>query len=300
MVYHITGASGYFAGNFIYHNSAELKTVGCVLYDLKDLPPKLKDFDYCFIKGDINQTLGTNGGFKPGDVLINFASYSHVDYSFLHHNLVYNNNCSIGMTIRDIIKRYPFLYVIHISTDEIYTCSSPYSKSKLQQEKYIKSVKTNRVIILRFNNLYGNTQSYPIIQTQPCLIPNTIKKQSIIKQGNTEINTRNFMFIGDAINYVKKHVERIQASFAKQSDKNMNKVYELYFGRIYTVAQIQYMLEELFKKHNMIYKVLEIPDREINDTSYPTFNVFDESEATFKYHLEETFKFIVNDKSSMP
>lgn len=288
MVYHITGASGYFAGNFIYHNRDFLKTVGCVLYDLKNLPPKLKDFEDSFIKGDINETLESFTCFKPGDILINFASYSHVDYSFMRPALVRLNNCNIGNTIREIAKKNPFLYIIHISTDEIYTCSSPYSESKYEQEKKIRTLKSDRVVIIRFNNLYGNNSDFPIIQKQPCLIPNTIKKRSIIKQGNTETNTRNFMFIGDAVNYVKKHAERIQ------SDRNMYRIYELYYGRVYTVAQIHEMLERLFKKNNVDYNVIEIPDREKNDTEYPSFGVFDESEQTFKYHLEQTFNYILN------
>lgn len=289
MVYHITGASGYFGGNFVYHNKELLKKTGCVLYDLKDLPNELKDFEDVFIKGDINETLRGFTCFKPGDILINFASFSHVDFSFKWSALTYKNNQFIGELIKDISKKYPFLFIVHISTDEVMTRTSPYSDSKYKQELTIRAAAKNsdRVIILRFNNLYGNNEAYPVIQQQPCLIPNTIKRRCIIKQGNTATNTRNFMFIGDAINYVKKYSDKLQ------SERYLSKIYELYYGREYTVSQIHIFLINLFEKHTISYDVKEIPDREVNDTCYPSFGVFDEDEETFKKHLEETFEFII-------
>lgn len=299
---HITGAAGYFAGNFIYHNKEYLTKNGCKLYDIRDLPKQLKDMEKYFVQGDITKTF-SESMFNDGDILINFASNSHVDYSFFRPDLVIKNNQAIGDTILEL-RNKKNIKIIHISTDEITTRSSPYSDSKYYQEQQIKKIKNN-VIILRFNNLYGNNKTYPIIQNQPCIIPNTIRARSIVKQGDTKKNSRNFMFIGNAIDYVWYYLKSF--SFNEENSKNNFSaftiseglkqgvlIFDLYYGRTYKIDQIHKFLIDLFKKYNTEYRIIEIPDRKVNDVSYPSLNMFDEAHGTFLRHLEETFNFIIN------
>lgn len=286
MVYtiHITGASGYIASNFIYKYKNELLKNKIKLYDLVELPEEIKEFNPNFIKGNISETF-KDQVFNSGDIILNFASYSHVDFSFNNAAQVNAMNCTIGDTIRKYCLKNRYLRLIHISTDEVTTQSSPYSKSKAYQEERVKTLP--RYTIIRLNNVYGNSEAFPIIQNQPCLIPNTIKNKCLFIQGDTKHNSRNFLHIEYVCGKIMDEIKKMVISPIDQQ-----RTINFYAGIPITVGKVQALLKNLFIKYNIKFDVKLIKDRPINDKQYPSDEPI-ENMNDFKYHLEETFKFIL-------
>lgn len=113
--------------------------------------------------------------------VINFAAISFVDYSISHPEETISNNfncCVNGYKLFESIKAKVKKY-IYISTDEVRVkkdvkCLSPYVKSKLMCEEYLKNLKTQSEIkIMRPVNLMGAASALPkkeLLQQNNCIL----------------------------------------------------------------------------------------------------------------------------------
>ena len=110
--------------------------------------------------------------------IINFAAISFVDYSIIHPEETITNNfncCVNGYNFYQNIKANKKIY-IYISTDEVRVKKdvkhlSPYVKSKLMCEDYLKNLNDNNVKIMRPVNLMSMVSSKKeLLQQNNCIL----------------------------------------------------------------------------------------------------------------------------------
>lgn len=212
-----------------------------------------------FIQHDLSESLPK---IENVNLIINFASYSHVDESFKSPMDFLKNNIGIARNLSRV-KQIP---IIHVSTDEVEVKggpTSPYSWSKLAQEEIL--TKNNNVKIIRLNNVYGtvNLTNIELYPTQP-IIWNQLNKlrDGKIKQLDLVSNyseiSRNFLPVVIVCEYLTFYIYNYR-SMAK-----MNKVY---IGRKRTIKKF---IKDYLNKWNVINpKFRLISPREKTDYSYP-------------------------------
>lgn len=151
------------------------------------------------------------------DLVINYASESHVDRSIFDPAHVIQNNFLVVFnlleSIRESRRNIPFF---HVSTDEVYGeitpgtevyewrsplhPSNPYSASKAIQEQMIISYnRTFNVSACIFNatNMIGETQNAE--KFLPKVIQNTVQEQTIFidTDRNGTVGSRKYLYAGD-------------------------------------------------------------------------------------------------------
>ena len=165
-----------------------------------------------------------NNSFVPDDLdlVINFASESHVDRSISDPLAFLNNNHTLMLNILEYIRRLsPSVKLVHISTDEVYgevgreqsnsewemplRPTNPYSASKSAQEElllgYTKTYGLDTVII-NSTNMIGEGQNLEKF------IPQSISK--IFRDQKIEVHTtssgilgsRRYIYVGDVVRAV--------------------------------------------------------------------------------------------------
>ncbi len=160
MKFLIFGGNG-FLGSYLYSFLKKKHTVFRVTRK-KNIGIYLKNFD----KDKINQIIDK---INP-DIIINTIAFTNLDKSEILRKKTYFSNVLTIKTIVDVIKnrlskKKP--YIIHISTDQVYSGKGPhkenktkpinyYSKTKLQSEKFIKEING---CVLRTNFL-GNSNTH--------------------------------------------------------------------------------------------------------------------------------------------
>ena len=150
------------------------------------------------------------------DVVINFASESHVDRSIKNPLIFFGNNIDLMINLLEISRIKKINHFIHISTDEVYGSlpigsinnewqfphrpSNPYSASKSSQESLaISYCKTFNVPITIVNstNLIGEAQN------QEKFLPKTISKMIsgeliyIDTDDASKVGSRKYLYAGD-------------------------------------------------------------------------------------------------------
>jgi len=167
------------------------------------------------------------------DLVINFASESHVDRSILNPIEFSLNNTNLMINLLEFSRRLKNPAFVHISTDEVYGSipfgetnkewerphlpSNPYSASKSAQESmaiaYFKTYKIP-IVIINSTNMIGETQNQE--KFLPKVI-NRIKHNYVINvdtNENGEIGTRKYVHVWDVANGVwiatKKLLEEIK------------------------------------------------------------------------------------------
>ena len=216
----VTGGAGFIGSNFIHYlreNYPDYEIINCdkLIYagNLENLGPIKRSNDYYFIKGDIkNQELleYVVNGYEV-DVIVNFATESHVDRSIKNSNEFVTTNI-LGTQILLDVARNNNLRFIQISTDEVYgslgltgyfteetplSPNSPYSASKASADFIVSSyhetfdLNTN---ITRCSNNYGPFQ-YPE-KLIPLMIINAINGKPLPVYGDGQ-NIRDWLHVKD-------------------------------------------------------------------------------------------------------
>lgn len=219
----VTGGLGFIGSNFILHvlkNYPDLKIVNvdaCLPGSNKRNLSEIKNSNYSFVKGNINNRHIIDKIVSKSDVVINFAAESHVDRSISDPKPFVDSNIIGVYSILEAIRKHK-KKLIQISTDEVfgslkknsadekfpYNPSSPYSASKASAEMLVRSYITTydcNVMITRCTNNYGPRQS------PEKLIPKTIllaKNNQKIPIYGTGKNIRDWLFVLDHCDAILK------------------------------------------------------------------------------------------------
>ena len=219
----VTGGLGFIGSNFIlrmfekYPNSEIINIDACLSGSNKNNLSEIKNRNYTFLKGNINNRHIIDKIISRSDVVINFAAESHVDRSITNPKSFIDSNIIGVYSILEHIRKYR-KKLIQVSTDEVfgslksgsaderfsYNPSSPYSASKASAEMLVRSYITTYdcdAIITRCTNNYGPRQS------PEKLIPKTIflakDDQKIPIYGNGK-NVRDWLFVLDHCDAILK------------------------------------------------------------------------------------------------
>lgn len=165
------------------------------------------------------------------DIVINFASESHVDRSIKSPLLFFHNNIDLMINLLEISRIKRINHFVHVSTDEVYGYlpmgsinnewqfphrpSNPYSASKSSQESIAMSYsKTFNVPITIINstNLIGEAQN------QEKFLPKTISKVLsgeliyIDTDNAGHIGSRKYLYAGDLAKAIHLVINNIDSN----------------------------------------------------------------------------------------
>lgn len=296
----IFGSNSYIARNFCYYvkNLERNDYYYLIGYSLSEnINPYLDEFHQM----DLSKTFIE---IECNNFYVNFASYSHVDYSFQNPMKILKNNIGIAKNIIiEVNKKFNYDFknnFIHISTDEVEVeggPTSPYSWSKLAQEVILH----DKVKIVRLNNVYGKESDYDDLEPKQPIIwhqLNRLRNGEIDKidlvANYTEI-TRNFMPVHEVSKYLFKNAckffndpldfdaqalrrskgDDAQALRRSKNDEVIKSVIKntepdkLYKGYTRTIAKFikDYMKKYNYFNYSLKFKIVE--NRPKTDWSYP-------------------------------
>lgn len=244
MKFIIFGSNSYFARNFCYYLKHIMNDVYLIGVDILDNTNNYIDE---FYQHNLCNYCDKLSMFND-QIIINFASLSHVDESYKEPLKFMKNNTGIAKTL---LKLHPSKG-IHISTDEVINHSNPYSMSKWNQEAILKESKW---IFVRPNNLYSSFNFKPnLMPTQPTLWNNIKKNNELFMVKSATKITRNFLPVQIAC-------ERL-LNIVLYSQYKINEIYEGY------EMNILKFIEEYDKKYNVKHTIKYINDRQITDYNY--------------------------------
>ncbi|MFC2172440.1 dTDP-glucose 4,6-dehydratase [Acidobacteriota bacterium] len=211
----ITGGAGFIGSNFVHY--VQKTHTGCKVTVLDKLtyagnPDNLKDAPgYRFVKGDICDPSIVDEAMDGCDVVINFATETHVDRSILDAGTFIQTDAYGTYILLQAAKRVGVERFIQISTDEVCgSCetgafiendplnpSNPYAASKAGGDRLAFSYWVTHklpVIITRASNNYGPYQ-YPE-KLIPLFTTNAIDDQPLPLYGDG-MNVRDWIFVED-------------------------------------------------------------------------------------------------------
>jgi len=212
----VTGGLGFIGSNFIinllnkyshyevFNLDAEL--TGSNKRNLSNL----KNDNYHYFKGNINNKWIVEKLVKKCNVVFNFAAESHVDRSIDEPKPFFDSNIMGTYTILETIRKFD-KKLIHISTDEVFGSlktssatekhtfnpSSPYAASKASAELLVSSYHITYgidAIITRCTNNYGPRQFPEKLIPKTILLAMNNKKIPIYGTGR---NVRDWIFVVD-------------------------------------------------------------------------------------------------------
>lgn len=273
----LLGSNSYIARNFTFYLRKKFADYCLIGYSKNKISSNFYLDEYHSLDLSILNNWDKIKISKSVKFIINFASISHVDYSFNNVNETLRNNLGIARGLKYLREQYlnKGIKFIHVSTDEIEVKNgptSPYSWSKLAQEKIISS---SDIKIVRLNNIYGVienlTELYP---TQPIIWNNLNKmKRGEIKYLSVVSNygeiTRNFMPI------------IVICKFLSDKLKNPNDLSDLtriYKGYPRTIKQFIKDYMKKYSNYNYIFKIIQ--NRPKTDYNYPVIKSV--SKAVYK------------------
>jgi dTDP-glucose 4,6-dehydratase len=234
MKYLVTGGLGFIGSHFIEHVLSQDSTEQVVNIDKGSYASNEgfhpKDYRYCLIREDIGDVtfLADSLEGEGFDVVVNFASHSHVDNSLKSPLDFLNNNINSFFKFLGLCSEWQLAEKIgkfvHISTDEVHgdlkdgdqrafneesplKPSSPYSSSKASQEMFIHAVRKTydfKANILRLSNNFGPRQHAE--KFLPTVILNSLKNKSIPVYGDGS-QEREWMYVGDSVEYIRQVCE---------------------------------------------------------------------------------------------
>ncbi|KEK24786.1 dTDP-glucose 4,6-dehydratase [Bacillus gaemokensis] len=217
----VTGGAGFIGSNFVHYMLRTHETYRIINYDaltysgnLENLYSVDQDSRYSFIKGDIQNRELVEYVIQQYQVqaIINFAAESHVDRSIENPIPFYNTNVIGTVTLLELVKKYPHIKLVQVSTDEVYGSlgdegkftehtsldpSSPYSSSKASADmialSYYKTYQLP-IIVTRCSNNYGPYQ-YPE-KLIPLMITNALEGKKLPLYGDG-LNIRDWLHVND-------------------------------------------------------------------------------------------------------
>lgn len=244
MKFIIFGSNSYFARNFCYYLKHVMNDVYLIGVDILDNANNYIDE---FYQHNLCNYCDKLSMFND-QIIINFASLSHVDESYKNPFKFMKNNHDIARTL---LKLHPSKGV-HISTDEVIDHSNPYSMSKWNQEGILKD---SNWIFVRPNNLYSAFDfKDDLMPTKPTLWNNVRKNKALNMVKSAHKISRNFLPVQVAC-------ERL-LNITLYSQYKINEIYEGY------EMNILKFIEEYDKKYNMHHMIRYIDDRQWTDYKY--------------------------------
>ncbi|CAM4338001.1 dTDP-glucose 4,6-dehydratase [Bacillus sp. GX] len=217
----VTGGAGFIGSNFIHYMLRAYETYRIINYDaltysgnLENLHSVDPDSRYSFIKGDIQNRELVEYVIQRYEVqaIVNFAAESHVDRSIENPIPFYNTNVIGTVILLELVKKYPHIKLVQVSTDEVYGSlgdegkfteqtpldpSSPYSSSKASADmialSYYKTYQLP-IIVTRCSNNYGPYQ-YPE-KLIPLMITNALEGKKLPLYGDG-LNIRDWLHVND-------------------------------------------------------------------------------------------------------
>ena len=219
----VTGGAGFIGTNCIQY----LKKKGHEIVNVDKLgtgsvKKNLSVTNVKFYKLDISKRFPSEL-LKEVNLLINFASESHVDRSIRNPSYFFKNNIGLQMNILEALRKSESeIRMVHVSTDEVYgdilegsfteestlRPSSPYSASKAAQDMLALSYA--RTYGLNFS-ITRCTNNYGPFQLPEKLIPKSIilgKRNSKIPVYGDGKQIRDWIYVDD-------HCSAIEAVFLK-------------------------------------------------------------------------------------
>ncbi|PGZ96516.1 dTDP-glucose 4,6-dehydratase [Bacillus pseudomycoides] len=217
----VTGGAGFIGSNFVHYILKVYENYHVINYDaltysgnLENLRSVEQDPRYVFLKGTVqNRELLEYVVQKyKVDAIVNFAAESHVDRSIENPIPFYDTNIIGTVTLLEIVKKYPHIKMVQVSTDEVYGSlgevgkfteqtpldpSSPYSSSKASADmialSYYKTYQLP-IIVTRCSNNYGPYQ-YPE-KLIPLMITNALEGEKLPLYGDG-LNIRDWLHVND-------------------------------------------------------------------------------------------------------
>lgn len=234
MKYLVTGGLGFIGSHFIECLLKDSKTEYILNVDSgsyaanKNFRPQ--DSRYDLLSCDIGDKDKIKRLQICFDVVVNFASHSHVDNSISNPSEFIDNNIKSFFNFLEVCKYWhtanKFKKIVHISTDEVFgdaldmhsqfdessnfRPSSAYSASKASQEMFLHSARKMsglKANILRMCNNYGPRQhSEKFI---PVVLDKILNGQKIPIYGSGN-QKREWLYVTDAVKKIKAVCENIK------------------------------------------------------------------------------------------
>ncbi|EJR56505.1 dTDP-glucose 4,6-dehydratase [Bacillus cereus VD107] len=217
----VTGGAGFIGSNFIHYMLKKYETYKIINYDALTYSGNLNNVksiqdnpNYSFVKGEIQNGEMLEHVIHEFDaqVIVNFAAESHVDRSIEHPIPFYDTNVIGTVTLLELVKKYPHIKLVQVSTDEVYGSlgktgkfteetplapNSPYSSSKASADmialSYYKTYQLP-VIVTRCSNNYGPYQ-YPE-KLIPLMVTNALEGKKLPLYGDG-LNVRDWLHVMD-------------------------------------------------------------------------------------------------------
>ncbi|MED1408892.1 MULTISPECIES: dTDP-glucose 4,6-dehydratase [Bacillus] len=217
----VTGGAGFIGSNFIHYMLKKYETYKIINYDALTYSGNLNNVksiqdnpNYSFVKGEIQNGEMLEHVIHECDaqVIVNFAAESHVDRSIENPIPFYDTNVIGTVTLLELVKKYPHIKLVQVSTDEVYGSlgktgkfteetplapNSPYSSSKASADmialSYYKTYQLP-VIVTRCSNNYGPYQ-YPE-KLIPLMVTNALEGKKLPLYGDG-LNVRDWLHVMD-------------------------------------------------------------------------------------------------------
>lgn len=265
----ITGGAGFIGTNCIlYFKKKGHEIINVDKLGIGSVRKNLSVSDVRFYKLDISGKFPVKL-IEDVDLLVNFASESHVDRSIEDPFYFFKNNLGLEINILEALRKSKKeLRMVHVSTDEVYgdilegsfveestlRPSSPYSASKAAQDvfalSYVRTYGLN-ISITRCTNNYGP------FQLPEKLIPKTIilaKRNSKIPIYGSGKQIRDWIFVED-------HCAAIE-TVAKKGEKG--EIYNVAGGNeVSNIDVVRKILDLEEKPKNLIELVQDRPGHDV-------------------------------------
>ncbi|HDR7961416.1 MULTISPECIES: dTDP-glucose 4,6-dehydratase [Bacillus] len=217
----VTGGAGFIGSNFVNYMLQRYETYKIINFDALTYSGNLNNVkslqghpNYSFVKGEIQNGELLEHVIKERDVhvIVNFAAESHVDRSIENPIPFYDTNVIGTVTLLELVKKYPHIKLVQVSTDEVYGSlgktgrfteetplapNSPYSSSKASADmialSYYKTYQLP-VIVTRCSNNYGPYQ-YPE-KLIPLMVTNALEGKKLPLYGDG-LNVRDWLHVTD-------------------------------------------------------------------------------------------------------
>lgn len=221
MRYTITGGTG-FIGSCL---AKELRKRGneVLIADIKE-PPETTNYKFC----DVTDPFQVQSAIKGRDIVIHLAA--NPDPSLAERNPRWDLKVNVEGTLNviDSCKEHSKRMIFSSTAAVNYSPFSCYAISKRTAEKYIlRNVQKGLdASILRFNNVYGPTQSKGFVISD--FICKLSKNPRVISIRGTGLDLRDFVFIDDVVD----------ATILVAEKGETGKIYEIGTGKQITMIEL--------------------------------------------------------------
>ena len=216
----VTGGAGFIGSNFVRRTLSDPTssvskiivldklTYAGTFENIEELKDNLK---FQFIHGDINNETLVENLISKVDVVVHFAAESHVDRSISEAALFIETNVSGTANLLEVLRRFPKVKFLHVSTDEVYGSiekgrwnedfplvpNSPYAASKAASDLLALAYQRTYgldILISRCCNNYGPNQ-FPE-KLIPLFITNLMRDKKVPVYGDGK-NVREWIHVDD-------------------------------------------------------------------------------------------------------